>query len=87
MPSTNWIRPVVRNAVSFNRLRPSWHRAVGAVLLCGLMLLPSSASPETRSAQSPTGTLRQAAEGHHVIIGTAAASRHLAETDYSAILG
>ena len=77
----------LRHALPFDRLRHFWHRAVGAALLCGLMLLPSSASPEPRSAQSPTGTLRQAAEGHHVIIGTAAASRHLAETDYSAILG
>ncbi len=76
----------LRHAVPFERLRPSW-RAVGAALLCGLILLPGSASSRLQGAQPSAGTLRQAAEGHHVIIGTAAASRYLAEADYSAILG
>ena len=76
----------LRHAVPFERLRPSW-RAVGAALLCGLILLPGSASSRLQGAQPSAGTLRQAAEGRHVIIGTAAASRYLAEADYSAILG
>lgn len=76
----------LRHAVPFERLRPSW-RAVGAALLCGLILLPGSASSGLQGAQPSAGTLRQAAEGHHVIIGTAAASRYLAEANYSAILG
>ena len=33
------------------------------------------------------GTLRQAAEANHVLIGAAAASTHLAEPEYAAILG
>src|SRR5579863_5392847 len=33
------------------------------------------------------GTLRQAAEPHHILIGAAAASRFLGESDFSAILG
>jgi endo-1,4-beta-xylanase len=68
-------------------LQYSWHRAVGVALLCGMILQPVSASPELRAAQSPSGTLRQAADGRHIIIGAAAASRYLDEADYSSILG
>jgi endo-1,4-beta-xylanase len=52
-----------------------------------MILQPVSATPELRIAQSPSGTLRQAADGRHVIIGAAAASRFLDEAEYSAILG
>ncbi len=46
-------------------------------MLCGL---PGASSPAV-------GTLRQAADPHHILIGAAAASRFLREADYSAILG
>ncbi|MGC1650560.1 MAG: endo-1,4-beta-xylanase [Candidatus Sulfotelmatobacter sp.] len=76
-----------RHAVPFDRLRHFWRRAVGAALLCEMILLPGSASPAPRAAQWSAGTLRQASEGRHIMIGAAAASRFLAEADYSAILG
>jgi endo-1,4-beta-xylanase len=52
-----------------------------AVLLCGL---PGASSPHPLPA---AGTLRQAAESRHILIGSAAASKYLGEADYSAILG
>ena len=69
-------------------LRHVGHRTATAALLCGMILEPGSASPESRAAaQSPAGTLRQAAETRQITIGTAAASRYLAEAEYSTILG
>lgn len=76
----------LRHVVSFDRLRPSSHCAVGAALLCGLILLPGSASSGPRATQASGETLRQAAEHRHIMIGAAAASRFLAEANYSAIL-
>ncbi|HEY6372048.1 MAG TPA: endo-1,4-beta-xylanase [Candidatus Sulfotelmatobacter sp.] len=64
-----------------------WRRAATAALLCAILFQPSSASPEPRAAQPSAATLRQAAESRHITIGAAAASRYLAEADYSAILG
>jgi len=77
----------LRQGVPLNSLRRCWHRSVGAVLLGGMILLPGSASPVPRAAKPSAGTLRQAAESRHITIGAAAASRYLAEADYSAILG
>ena len=68
-------------------LRHVGHRTATAALLCGMILEPGSASPKPLAAQSPAGTLRQAAETRHITIGTAAASRYLAEAEYSTILG
>ncbi len=58
-----------------------------AILLCALLLLPKSASPESLSTASSALTLRQVAEARHITIGAAAASAYLSEADYSAILG
>lgn len=52
-----------------------------AVLLCGL---PGASSPRPLPV---AGTLRQAAESRHILIGAAAVSKLLDEADYSAILG
>jgi GH35 family endo-1,4-beta-xylanase len=68
-------------------LRHVGRRTATAALLCGMILEPGSASPRPLAAQSPAGTLRQAADGRHIIIGAAAASRYLDEADYSSILG
>jgi endo-1,4-beta-xylanase len=62
-------------------------RVASAALLCGIIFQPGSASPEPRTALPAVGTLRQAGEARHILIGAAAASAFLAEADYSAILG
>ncbi len=68
-------------------MRHFWHRTASAVLLCAILFHPGSASPEPRTAQPSAETLRQAAETRQITIGAAAASRYLAEAEYSAILG
>jgi endo-1,4-beta-xylanase len=57
-----------------------WNRASIAALLCVLAVSSSAAPPAEL-------TLRQAGDARHVTIGAAAASAHLVEADYSAILG
>jgi endo-1,4-beta-xylanase len=56
-------------------------------LLCGVVFLPGAASPFPPSSLPAAGTLRQAAESHHVTVGAAATSWYLVEPDYAAILG
>jgi len=58
-----------------------------ATLLCGAVFLSRSAAQEPQGAVPAAGTLRQAAEARHLTIGAAAASAHLAEAEYAAILG
>src|SRR3984957_8070598 len=60
---------------------------VAAGLLCGLIFHPGVLSSEPRPASPAGSTLREAAEARHITIGAAAASAHLAEAEYSAILG
>src|SRR5271165_7165693 len=48
-----------------------------------MVIHAGAASPKLQ----PAGTLRQAGDARHVTIGAAAASAHLAEADYSSILG
>jgi endo-1,4-beta-xylanase len=71
---------------AFDFVSPVRRRVVLAALLCGMIGHPGAASPEPRPAV-PASTLRQAGDAHHITIGTAAASAHLSEADYSAILG
>jgi endo-1,4-beta-xylanase len=63
-----------------------WLRTVTA-LLFGMVLQSGAAAPQTGTAVPAAGTLRQAAEGRHITVGTAAASAYLAEADYAATLG
>lgn len=56
----------------------SGYRTVLAIILCGIGLQPVAGAPVT---------LRQLATDRHILIGAAAASKYLAESDYSAILG
>ena len=55
----------------------SSYRTWLAMVLCGIGLRPVAAAPVT---------LRQLATDRHILIGAAAASKYLAESDYSAIL-
>jgi len=63
------------------------HATSIAAVLCVTTLRPSPASPEPCPAPPAAATLRQAGEARHILIGAAAASPHLAEADYSTILG
>jgi len=76
-----------RRRVPIDALRRISHRILIATLLCGTALLSGSAAQEAGTAPSAAGTLRQAADAHHLTIGAAAAAAHLGEGDYSAILG
>jgi endo-1,4-beta-xylanase len=64
-----------------------WYRIAWAALLCVVALPPGTASPVPRSGPTAAATLRQASEGRHINIGTAAASAYLSEADYTNILG
>jgi endo-1,4-beta-xylanase len=61
--------------------------AAVVVLLCGFILHGYGCSPATSRAAQASSTLRQAGAVHNVIIGAAAASPHLSDPDYAAILG
>ena len=61
--------------------RQMWSVVAIPVLLCGL---PGASSPRPLP---DSGTLRQAAESRHTLIGAAAASKFLGEADYAVILG
>ena len=54
-------------------------------VLCVLAVLSVTAEPQP--VPSEAGTLRQAAEARHILIGAAAASRYLEEADYASVLG
>jgi endo-1,4-beta-xylanase len=79
--------PWFRYFLPIDVLRRVCRRAATAALLCGIALLPSSASPDLRPVLPAAGTLRKSAEARHITIGAAAASLYLADADYSAILG
>jgi len=64
-----------------------WLRTITAALMCGMVLQSGAAAPQTGAAAPAAGALRQAGEARHITIGAAAASAHLAEPDYAAILG
>jgi endo-1,4-beta-xylanase len=68
-------------------MRHFWHRAATTAFLCAILFLPGAASPGPQAAQPSAGTLRHAAETRRITIGAAAASRYLAEAEYSALLG
>ena len=53
--------------------------------LCVLAVLSVTAEPQPAAPEA--GTLRQAGEARHILIGAAAASRYLDEADYAAVLG
>jgi endo-1,4-beta-xylanase len=52
-----------------------------------LSLLAPHFGASQATAVVPATTLRQAGEAHHILIGAAAASRYLGETEYTNILG
>jgi endo-1,4-beta-xylanase len=57
---------------------------MGSMMLAAVIMLhlqPGNASPGSET------TLRQAAEAHHILMGTAAAAGFLEEPEYSAVLG
>jgi endo-1,4-beta-xylanase len=56
-------------------------------VLCVIAVQTNSASLKQNQASPKSSTLRQAADAHHILIGTAAAPRYLDEADYSALLG
>lgn len=57
------------------------------VLLCAFVFQPGPAMPAPRPLPPSAGTLRQTGDARHILIGAAAASRHLAEAEYGGILG
>ncbi len=57
------------------------------VIVCLLAFASIAASPEPRAIPSNSSTLRQAGESRHILVGTAAASHLLRESDYAHILG
>jgi endo-1,4-beta-xylanase len=61
-------------------------RRTGCVAVLSLLAFQLGASQAT-SVVPPPATLRQAAEARHILIGAAAASRYLGETEYTNILG
>jgi endo-1,4-beta-xylanase len=65
------------------KLTSSLRHVAAAVLLGGLFLHSTAASPKPK----PAATLREAGAQRHITIGTAAFSSGLAEADYAAILG
>jgi endo-1,4-beta-xylanase len=58
---------------------------VTVAFLCLLAVFTVTAQPQPVSPEA--GTLRQAGEAHHILIGAAAASKYLGETDYATVLG
>jgi endo-1,4-beta-xylanase len=72
---------------SIDVFRRILRRAPISALLCGMLLLPGAASHFPRAAAPAAGTLRQAADARHIMVGAAAASAYLAEADYATILG
>src|ERR1700722_10971500 len=61
-------------------------RRTALVAVLSLVAFQVGASPMPVAAP-PAATLRQAGEARHILIGAAAASAHLAETDNANILG
>jgi endo-1,4-beta-xylanase len=61
-------------------------RTPASVLVLSLVAFHVGASPPPAAAP-PDRTLRQAAEAHHILIGAAAASAHLSDTQYATVLG
>ncbi len=61
--------------------RQAWCSLAVTILFCGFS---APASPRPLPA---AGTLRQAGDARHILIGAAAASRFLGDEDYSSILG
>jgi endo-1,4-beta-xylanase len=72
---------------TFSNVGPRGWYAIPVLLFCAMALQPVAGSPRPRIAPSTTGTLRKAADARHIVIGAAAASAHLAEADYVAVLG
>jgi endo-1,4-beta-xylanase len=72
---------------SIDVFRRILRRASISALLCGMLVLPGAASHFPRAAAPAAGTLRQAADARHIMVGAAAASAYLAEADYATILG
>ncbi len=68
-------------------VRSIWRRTAIVAFLCTTFLHAGVACQEAKSASAASVTLRQAAEPRKILIGAAAASAHLAEAEYSAILG
>jgi endo-1,4-beta-xylanase len=60
---------------------------ISVAILCLLAFGAVSASPNMRIVRTDKGTLRQAGESRHILIGTAAASQLLKESAYAEILG
>jgi endo-1,4-beta-xylanase len=58
-----------------------------AAFAAALALTAFQLGASPRPAGSASGTLRDAADAHKILIGAAAASAHLAETEYANILG
>jgi endo-1,4-beta-xylanase len=81
------IKVGLRRRTLSNVVPCGWNRTVPALLLCAIVLQPVAVSPRPRTALSPVGSLRQAADARHITIGAAAASAYLAEGDYATILG
>lgn len=72
---------------TFSNVGPRGWYAIPVLLCCAMALQPIAGLPRPRMAPSTTGTLRNAAAARHIAIGAAAASAHLAEADYAAVLG
>lgn len=81
-----------RLALYLRRFRHSLRPFGAAFFITALFVttLELGASPHIAApspADRPDETLRQAGEGRHILVGTAAASPYLAESDYVKILG
>jgi endo-1,4-beta-xylanase len=81
------INPSFQHRAHVNILSRAAYLTATTMLLCAIIFQPGSASPPSRAAGPAAGTLREAGEIRHITIGAAAASRHLAEAEYGAILG
>jgi endo-1,4-beta-xylanase len=70
----------------FSRTMASLSRKAACIAVLSLLACQFGASQAT-PVVPPSATLRQAGEAHHILIGAAAASRYLGETEYTNILG
>jgi GH35 family endo-1,4-beta-xylanase len=80
------IKPCFQRRVRRNILRRA-SQLLATVLLGAIVFQPSAASPNPQPVPPAAGTLRQAGDARHILIGAAAASKHLAEAEYADILG
>ena len=71
----------------FDIFRRAEHLTATTTLLCGIIFQASFVLPEPRPVPPGSGTLRQVGDARHITIGAAAASKHLAEAEYGAVLG